>query len=73
MVTGKILSTSVVEEKILSGEFATNFSSAIRKFGTRFIAVHPVPEGCQRYIAELADPNERVEPDTCYVLRPDNF
>ncbi len=72
MVTGKILSTSVVEEKILSGEFATNFSSAIRKFGTRFIAVRPVPESCRRYLYELADPDERVEPNTCYVLRQED-
>lgn len=70
MVTGKILSSKMVEKSILEGEFATNFAEAIRKFGTAFVAVHPLPSDCLQALQENADPTERWEENTCYVKMP---
>lgn len=73
MVTGQVLSPQMLEQLITAGEFTTNFSAAIRKFGTKFIAVRPVPENCQAIMYSLVDPNERIEPDICYVSKPKNL
>lgn len=70
MVTGKCLSDQMVEKMIVEGSFATNFAAAFRKYGTNFIAVHPVPTSCSEALATLADPSEKMEPNTCYVPNP---
>lgn len=73
MVTGSVLSTSMVLKIIREGDVATNFSQAIRKFGTKFIAIHPIPCECKEDLYKNADPHERIEPDTCYVKTPDSI
>lgn len=71
MVTGQILSPSLLQQMIYEKKFATNFQSAIRLFGTQFVAVRPVPESCKDALYELADPDEIIEANTCYVPKPE--
>jgi len=58
MVTGQVLSSSMLHQLIVERQFATNFPSAVRLFGTKFIAVRPVPESCMQIMVELADPDD---------------
>ena len=71
MVTGRVLSTIMLEQLISDGKFATNFQSAYQKFGTNIIPVRPIPPSCIHSIQELKDPDERMEENTCYVPGPD--
>lgn len=73
MVTGQVLSQSMLEQLIAQKNFATNLPAAIRKFGTHFIAVRPVPPSCIQSIYELKDPDERIEENICYVPKPDTL
>lgn len=71
MVTGRVLSSSMLHQLIAEKQFARNFPSAVRLFGTNFIAVRPVPESCMQIMEQLTDPDETIEPNTCYVPEPD--
>lgn len=73
MFTGQKLSLVMLEQLVSAGEFATNFPSAYRKFGTKFIPVRPIPPSCLPYISKLNDPGEQVEENICYVPVPDKL
>lgn len=73
MVTGRVLSSVMLEQFISAGNFATNFPAAYRKFGTNFIPVRPIPPSCIQAIYDRKDPDEQMEENTCYVPNPDTI
>lgn len=71
MVCGRCVSDAFVLQRIKSGQYAVDLPSAIRAFGTNFLAVSPIPA---EYAEEIRSRKQKLsfqdDQNVCYILKP---